>query len=385
MKLRILFASDFSKWSNPELAINLSKLLGIGNPDKVIDLRKVDKSILTKLGYDKSANKDTLKGIYNYVKSKSGSKTIPDKWIEDDGVFIMPFSHRGFSNESLSKKGIPNKHGKYLLDKIKNILPPGDGEIRFQFLDPGEYIQIDMYDKDGENHSSHIYWNASDEDDEDKYDLTVDNPFTNDTYSDEGTCRSGQGHKKFMELLDKWIQRALGSSSNSESESSISSIPREWIDILSGAKKIEAKKDRNKVTILTDRWDKDGLEYTTGFSEGVIGTRYIKDVGSNYRETKFITDKLTNIYPCGDGTIKYRDTEYGGNIDVTIKDDKGKDHYSQLYWGQYSDADFVSIKVDNPITNAKIHFTETEYKRGLGKMEWVRLFNKFLKAAVGRK
>lgn len=237
MKLRILFASDFSKWSNPELAMSLSKLLGTSNPDKIIDLRKIDKDSLTKLGYDKDSSKDTLKGIYNYLKSKSDSGDIPD----------------------------------------------------------------------------------------------------------------------------------------------------EWIQLLKGGKKAEVKKDPNKVTILTDHWSKDGSDYTTGFSEGVIGTQWYKDVGYKYKETKFINDKLKNIYPCGDGTIKYRDWNTGASIDVIIKDDKGKDHFSQLYWRENSDNDAISIKVDNPITKAKIPFKETDHKHGSGRSEFVKLLDKFLKSAVGNK
>lgn len=145
------------------------------------------------------------------------------------------------------------------------------------------------------------------------------------------------------------------------------------------------KKDPNKVTILTDKWSRDDLDYTTGFSEGIIGTKYYKAAGYPYKEVKFINDKLKNIYPCGDGTITYRDWNTGASINVTIKDDKGKDHYSQLYWREYSDADSVSIKVDNPITKAKIPSKETDHKHGSGRSAFVKLVDKFLRAAVGRK
>ena len=141
----------------------------------------------------------------------------------------------------------------------------------------------------------------------------------------------------------------------------------------------------SKILILTDRWLKHDSDYITSFSEGVYGNSDAKTHGSVYKAIGFINDKLRNIYPCSKGDIKYHDTKYSGNIDITIKDDKGKDHYSQLYWEEGIYADFISISVDNPITEVKIPFKETEHKRGSGKREFMKLAEKFLKSAVGVK
>lgn len=71
MKVRIQFASDFSKWSNPKLVQILSTLLGTTNPDKPVKLEgNIDLSKLRQLGYDKKSSTDTLKNIYNYCKNK---------------------------------------------------------------------------------------------------------------------------------------------------------------------------------------------------------------------------------------------------------------------------------------------------------------------------
>ena len=96
MKVRIQFASDFSKWSNPELVYILSTLLGTKDPNKSVKLDIADSRKLAKMGYDKKSATDNLKNVYNQCKT-----TLMDRTITEES-----FCHAGdISRIATSKDG----------------------------------------------------------------------------------------------------------------------------------------------------------------------------------------------------------------------------------------------------------------------------------------